>query len=243
MHLRRSTLLILLLAALVAAGAGTLLVANQVGATGNVGAPVKQAPTNHTISVTGHGTYDAAPDQATLTLGVQTHDTNAQTALSNNAAKMNAVIAAVKAQGVDASRIQTSELSIWYDSQNDTYVVSHQITVRIANIAKVGAILDSAVAAGANNSWGVSFGLKDDSAARSQALQAATADALKRATAIAAGLGVHISGVSSASEASYNVTPLPYGAAAGAPASAPSTQVQPGQLTITADVSVVYTFG
>jgi uncharacterized protein YggE len=156
---------------------------------------------------------------------------------------MNAVITAVEGQGVPQKNIQTSDLSIWYDSEHDQYVVSHQTTIRIDNVTKVGAVLDAAVAAGANNSWGVSFGLQDESAARSQALQSAVADARKRANAIASALGVTITGVSSAGEASYTVTPPVPIAAAPSASGATSTPVQPGQLTVTADVNVVYTFG
>jgi uncharacterized protein len=214
-----------------------------VSARGNVGAPVAQSVTNHTIAVGGHGEVDVAPDMATLQVGVQTNGNDAQAALANNATKMSAVIAAIQGFNVPTSHIKTSDLSIWYDSDHNTYVVSHTVTVNLDGTSTVGQVLDAAVAAGANNSWGVTFGLKDDSAARSQALQAAIADARGRANSMATSLGVSITGVGSASETSYSAPqPIVYAAKAAA-APAPSTPVQAGQLTITADVSVVYTFG
>jgi uncharacterized protein YggE len=214
------------------------------GAKSDVGAPVKAASANHTISVAGHSEVKVAPDMATITLGVQTEANDAQTALSNNSARMNAVIAAVKGDGVPASHIQTSDLSLYYDSQQNRYFAQHSLTVEIDDIAKVGAVLDDAVAAGANNSWGVSFGLKDPSAAHSSALQAAVTNARTHADAIATALSVNISGVGSASEATFNQPVYDYPVAkAGAPSASGSTQVQPGQLTVSADVSVVYTFG
>lgn len=225
---------------------GALAVLGQgVAARGNVGAPVRQTSgTGHTLAVQGHGETNVAPDQATITLGVQTKGADAQSSLSNNANKMNAVIAAVQAQGVPASHIQTSDLSLWYDSQNDSYVSSHQIAVRLDNVNKVGAVLDSAVGAGANNSWGVSFGLKDQSAAKAQALAKAVADARGHANSLASSLGVSVSGVGSASEVAYQYQPMFYGAkAAAAPAqSSAPTPVQPGELTVSADIQVTYTF-
>lgn len=223
-------------------GAG-LVFAGQAAARGNVGAPVRAAGTGHTITVIGHGEISVAPDTATITLGVETTGDDAATALSANATKMTAVIGAVEAQGVPSSHIQTNGLSMYFDSQRRTYVANHNVSVKVDDIAKVGAILDAGVHAGANNSWGVSFGLQDPTAAQAQALQAAVANAQSRATAIAQKLGVQVSGVGSASEVSYSTPPVVYGPQAGAPVAASSTPVQPGQLSVTADLTVVYTFG
>jgi uncharacterized protein YggE len=208
------------------------------------GAVTKQTTTTgHTITVSGHGEALATPDKATISVGVQTKGIDAQTALSSNSTKLNAVVTAVEAQGVTADHIKTTDLSLYLDSQSNTYQASHTLTVTLDNVAKVGTVLDAAVAAGANNSWGVEFGLKDASAQEAQALTAAVTDARRRADAMAAALGVSVSGVGSASDVAYS-PPIQYAGVARA-ASAPSsaTQVQPGQLTTSADVSVVYTFG
>jgi uncharacterized protein YggE len=229
--------------AVVCATLGIGLTARSAIAGSNVGAPLRQGSTGHTISVSGHGEVQVAPDMATLTVGVQSSSDTAQGALADAANKMTAVIAAIEAQGVPASHIQTTDLEIWYDSQRGAYVASHSVTASLDDVNHVGNVLDAAVGAGANNSWGVSFGLKNQSAARSQALQSAIADARTRANSIASALGVTISGVGSASEASVSVPqPVPvFAAAAAAPSAA--TPVQPGQLTVTADVNVTYTFG
>lgn len=240
MKLTRLTVLVLAACAALAA----LVLVQAASARSNIGSPVRQSATGHTITVAGHGEVQMAPDMATITVGVQTHDSSAQAALSANSSKMTAVIAAVEAQGVPATHVQTSDLSLWYDSQKDQYVVNHSLTVRSDTPDKVGNILDAAVAAGANMSWGVSFGLKDQDAAEAQALSVAVTNARARAQAIASALGVSISGVGSASEATYNVVnPQPYYARAAAGAPVASTPVQTGQLTVSADIRVVYTFG
>jgi uncharacterized protein YggE len=208
------------------------------------GAVTKQATsTTHTISVSGHGHALATPDEATLTVGVQTKGVDAQQALSSNSTKLNAVVAAIEAQGVTADHIKTSDLNLYLDSQSNTYQASHDLTVTLDNVAKVGTVLDAAVGAGANNSWGVEFGLKDASVQESQALTAAITDARRRADAMAAALGVSVTGVGSASDAAYSPPIQIVGAARAASATSAATQVQPGQLTTSADVNVVYTFG
>lgn len=206
-----------------------------------VSAPSRASAPSHTITVSGHGDVSVAPDMALVTLGVQTRAEDAATASSNNAVKMGAVISAIEAQGVTADHIQTTNLSLYFDEQRSQYIDEHDITVRIDNIAKAGAVIDAAVSAGATNSWGISFGLKNPSAAHARALQAAVTDGRTHADAIAGALGVTISGVGAASEPTYSgpvyETGAPKSAAAGVP-----TPVQPGQLDITADVSLVYTF-
>jgi uncharacterized protein len=222
----------------------SLSMGQRVMARDGTAAPASQSsPTTHTISVSGHGEATATPDMATITVGVQTKSTDAQAALASNSTKLNAVVAAIQSQGVAADHIKTSDLSLYLDSQTNDYQASHQLTVSLDSVGKVGSVLDAAVGAGANNTWGVSFGLQDASAQRSQALTSAIADARKKANAIAAALNVTVTSVGSASEASYNSPPIQSGAAARAPNALSATQVQPGQLTVSADVSVVYNFG
>ena len=241
---RRRLLYLVTAAGCMAALAGTVWV-GRTAAQGNVGAPVRQgAATGHTISVAGHGEIQVTPDQATLTLGVQTKAQDAQAAMSNNSSKTSQVIAAIEGQGVPAKNIQTSNLSLYHDDQQDTYVASHQLTVKVDQINNVGKVIDAAVGAGANNAWGIAFGLKNPASTRAQVLAAAVTDARNRANSLASALGVSITGVGSVSETAFQEPPpIRYGGVAAAPAPAPSTPVQAGELTVTADISVVYTFG
>ncbi len=237
----RAVTVVAILLTLVAAGT----FAATASARGNAGAPVAQtSTTGHTIVVNGHGEVDLAPNLATLQVGVESKGDDAASALASAATKLTSVLSAVEAQGVAQDHIQTTDLSLYFDSTNGTYVASHQISIRLDGTDKVGAVLDAAVQAGATDAWGVQFGLQDPSAGHDQALQAAITDARSRANSIASALGVTITGVGSASEATYNTTPIQYGTVApGVAASAPTTPVQPGQLTVTADVTVTYTFG
>lgn len=220
---------------------GASVLTSRALARGVAPAPARQAAAANTITVSANGTVQVAPDQASLTLGVDTRGPSAQDALSRNADKMNAVIAALKAQGVASKDIQTSNLSLSYDRESDSYTASHQLTVTTTNISGLGQILDAAVAAGANNSWGVSFGLQDPTVAQSRALKAAVAAGRAHADAIASALGVSISGVRSASEPTYTNYPV-YASGAAAPVAAAPTPIQEGQLSISATIQLVYTF-
>jgi uncharacterized protein len=240
----RPGLALSIIVAVVVCGAGGFFFSQTVAASNHVHSSVKQSGSAaHTVTVGGHGEVNLAPDQATITVGATTNAQTAKQALSQNADTLQAITTAIEAVGVPPSHIQTTNLSLYYDSDHLVYVVDHELTVKIDNVSNVGAVLDAAVGAGANNSWGVSFGLKDSTAARNQALQAAVRDARSKADSIGSSIGSSISGVQSVTESSANVQP-PIRFAAAAPAqSSGSTSVQPGELTISADVTVVYTFG
>lgn len=240
---RRAGRLVLVVLAPAGALIAAALLTSRVAARTTLDAPSRASAPSHSISVNGHGDVMVAPDMAIVTLGVETRAEDAAAASANNASRMSAVIAAVESQGVGADHIQTANLNLYYDDQRNQYVADHEITVRIDNVNKAGAIIDAAVGAGANNSWGISFGLKNPSAARAQALQVAVSDGRTHADAIAGALGVTISGISSASEPSYSGPVYETGAVKAGAAGVATTPVQPGQLDVTADVSLVYTFG
>ena len=75
-------------------------------------APVLAEDLPRTISVTGTGTVEAAPDMATLMIGVTTQGVTAAEALAENSKATEAVIARLTGSGVEARDMQTSNLSI-----------------------------------------------------------------------------------------------------------------------------------
>lgn len=197
--------------------------------------------TERTLKVQGHAVLAAAPDRATITLGAVSRAEDARAALADNARTLDAVIHAVEDLGVERSAMQTMNLSIHPDPETGQYVVSHQLNVHVGDVLKVGEALDAAVAAGANASGGVSFGLTDPSELMAQALREAVADAQARAESITSALGVEIVGVVSAAQLG------PGGVGVSFAARAPShmyrsivSPVQGGEVQVSADVEVVY---
>ncbi|HOZ26419.1 MAG TPA: SIMPL domain-containing protein, partial [Hyphomonadaceae bacterium] len=65
-----------------------------------------------TITLTGKGTVDHAPDIAMISLGVQVEAKTAAEAMAQQAEKMNGVFAAVKAAGIADRDMQTGQLSL-----------------------------------------------------------------------------------------------------------------------------------
>jgi uncharacterized protein YggE len=210
---------------------------------------------SHTISVSGTGETQAKPDLAFVSVGVVTESPTAEQAQQENSAKMTAVIDAVKNLKIDAADIQTSALNLQPVYSNSPrpsngqpqivgYRATSQIRVRVKDIAKTGSVLDESVKAGANTGGNVRFGIADDDELSKQALKNAVQDARGKADAMAAALGVTITGVHSISEGSLSMPVAMQESFRADLAAAPAagTPVEPGELKITAQVRVVYTY-
>jgi len=197
------------------------------------------------ITVTGEGVIEAVPDVATLTIGVTTQGVTAAEALASNTAALNAVLARLTAAGIAPRDLQTSNLSLnpnWtgYDSAAPTisgYVASNMLTVRVRALDSIGAVLDAAVADGANTLNGLTFGLADPTPALNEARKEAVADARAKAELLAAAAGVELGRILSISEAYANTAPMPM---FKAEASAGAVPVVGGELGLTAAVTVLY---
>jgi uncharacterized protein YggE len=210
--------------------------------------PVPSAAPNqsHVIVVSGSGNVQVKPDQAYVSAGVQTRGRTAQEAQTENNQSMQSVINAIKALGIPATNIQTDGVSLspQYDNQQNLtgYVATNNVEVRVDQIDQAGAVLDAAVQAGANQAGNIRFTLKDDTASRNQALALAAKDARSKADALAAALNLQITGVDAVSEQSVSVPLLVQPRSSFAANPAAPVPVEPGQLTVSAQVTIQFSY-
>ena len=201
--------------------------------------------TDRWVEVSGEGSVSAAPDFARVTLGVTTTAKDAREAMAANAKSANALVALIKAQGVSPADIQTSELSISPMFSNQPpgqtgaptitgYSVSNNVTVTVRDISSLGALLDKAVAAGANAIYGIGYGENDPSALLDKARPLAVADARRKAEIYAAAGGAKIGRLMELTEEA-GARPVAFAARAYAQAAAAPTPIEAGEdkLTVT----------
>jgi len=161
--------------------------------------PREPAPID-TVSVTGTGRVSLAPDRFSFNVSVQTIAPTVEEAVNENNTKVAAVIAALKNAGAKPEEIQTSNFSIYpqqdYSQQQQGklprligYQVSNSITVTKKQIADAGKLLQAAIAAGVNQSSGLSFSVSDPTRGRDEGLRAAFADARAKASLLAQAAG------------------------------------------------------
>jgi len=193
-----------------------------------------------TITVTGNGTVDATPDQASFNFGVMSRASTAAAALSRNAAEARAIVNALKKSGVDSSDIQTTQVSLWPQTSNDgTEITGYQASNSVqiaAPLGKSGELVDAAVGAGANNVDGPSLDTADKSSLYDHALKQAFGDARGKAQAIADGAGLTLGSVLRVREGG-NAVPMPVYDTARAASSVP---IEAGTQQIQASVTVTY---
>jgi uncharacterized protein len=155
-----------------------------------------------TITVTSTASVGTEPDEATVTLGVSTQDPDSATALARNGARVDDVVAALEAAGVAEEDVRTARLNLDRRTINrktpeetTVYVADSTLEYTVRDLTSVGATIQAAVEAGANQVRGVRFGVSDPSAARVEALEAAMQGARTKADAMAGAAGTQVTGV------------------------------------------------
>lgn len=207
------------------------------------------APGPQWITVSGDGEARGAPDLAQVMIGATQIAPTSTEALAATNDAMNGAINAARARGVEDSDIQTSGLVLQPIMRgrppNDTsppevqaYQATNNVTIAIRDVGRAGEIIDAATGGGANTVSGIRFMASNASDLRAQSLADAVRDARKNAAAMAAAAGVRLGSVWTIVEESAP-TPVPRAAAAFA-AGAPSTPIQPGELTIRGHVTVTF---
>jgi uncharacterized protein YggE len=214
----------------------------------NQAAPVPQ----RTLTVSGTGTAYLTPDIAYLYLGVHTEKQTAAEAVAENNTQTQGVIKALKDFGIDAKDIRTTNFSIWpmdkFDPQTNqpsgqkTYAVDNTVYVTVRDISKLGDLLDTIVSAGANTVNSIQFDVADKDASLKDARAAALKDATAKAQELADAAGVKLGELQTVSFLDNQPYPIFDGkGGGGAAAEAAAVPIQPGQLTFTVTVNVMYT--
>jgi uncharacterized protein YggE len=164
------------------------------------------------------------------------------------------VLDRLKAEGVAETAIQTSNVSLYpirtYDPQTGKesltgYRAQNAVTVTLKEAAVVGKILAASVETGATNVSGPVWRLTEDSAAVTEALKKAVANAQAKAQTLAEAGGVKVGKVVMMTEGAVEVPVVPVymelgkgeAAAADSVAQAP---ISAGTLDVTAKVTITY---
>jgi uncharacterized protein YggE len=231
----------------------TLIMAVAIGVASRDDSDVTAAETDaaRTISVNGEGRVSLTPDVVMMSVGVDERNADLNTAQATAAEKMDAIIAALQANGVAEADIQTGNYSIYaerdYEREGQPvtgYVVSHTVTAKVRDIDSAGNVVSAAIDAGANNVGGIWFGLDDPAAAIQQARELAVADAEAKATELARLANATLGPIQVISEGSAPSSPaVPYngaGAAFDEAARSSAPTINPGQTEVVLTVYVTY---
>ena len=202
---------------------------------------------NAPITVTGSASVTLKADYARISVGVSSKAATVEQAANENNAAIFAVIEALKEAGVAEEDIATSNYSVYaeYDyasfgGQKLTgYNVTNQLTVIIRDMEHIGATLDKATAAGANNIYNIEFLSTKADEAQDEATVYAVQDALRRAKLLASAAGLNLGGIKSISDtvASYGIVTRSYASKLDAVA---GNSILPDDTSVSASVTIVF---
>ena len=205
------------------------------------------------LSVSSQAEARQAPDIATVSAGVVTQAADGNTAMRQNAEQMNRVLAAIKAAGVAGKDVQTSGINLnpqYRYEENEApkitgYEARNTVSVKVRDLGKLGKIMDTLVAQGANELNGPSFEVDKPDEAYDEARRAALEKAQARAEMYAKSLGLKVRRIVSIDEGSGGFRPpVMYGGMRAMAADAKmETQVAPGESNLSVTLNIVFELG
>jgi uncharacterized protein YggE len=212
--------------------------------------PIPQIPE---ISVAARGEVRVIPDRATLQIGVQTRAVTAVIAAADNASKERAVFDALRALGLEPQQLSTTNYSVnpeqRYEPNKEPtivgYSVSNTLLIDVKKISQIGAIIDAALAKGANIITSLQFYASTAEAARRTAITAAVEKARLDAEAAARAAGGSLGGLLEVSIGAYYAPPprpVLMARAQVEGASTPETPINGGEQSVWVDVSTRWRF-
>jgi uncharacterized protein YggE len=197
------------------------------------------------ISVSGQATLQFEPDTVQLTVAVVTRAPTAEEAAAENAGDMNRVSGALKKALGDKGSLRTVGYRVRavyeYDRQSKrnrfvAFEATNRVAVRSSDTKGVGALLDAAIKAGANNIDGPDWSLAKPDQAINQAQVEAYKNAKSRAEALARAAGLQLGTVLFIQVGQGHQPRQPMLSFKAAPAPE-STPVEAGNISISATVN------
>lgn len=200
-----------------------------------------EGSSDRTVTVVGDGSVLVKPDVAWLNIGVETSGPTASETAQENRDKTDQVMASLQNLGTADQDIQTVAYTInpEYSSEQGQpgqvtgYRVANTVRVTVRNLDQVGQVLDAVTQAGANNIYGITFGIQDQAAPQAEARAKAVADAQTQAEDLVRLAGYRLGRLLSISE-DIRGSPAPLANTASV------APIQPGQLELHSQVQVTY---
>ncbi|MCI0362536.1 MAG: SIMPL domain-containing protein [Phycisphaerales bacterium] len=212
-----------------------------------------------TLTVTGEAELQKPADQMRIALGVVTEGDDAQAAMAENSKRMNEVIAALKGTGLTKEEYETGQFQIQprysrpprreqapedWKPRIIGYQVTNRLNIKTKKLDKAGDLLKAASEAGANSVDSISFDLADRRTYRAEAIRKATVNAKSDASALAEAADQRLVRVISINldHATAPPPPQPFMMERGMAAAdmMETPPIQPGEITIHANVTLVY---
>ena len=218
-----------------------------------ISAVMRILPTE-SVSADGVAEIDVMPDLVSVYFNVEAKGDSAAEAKDVNTVIVDAVVAALVAEGFAREEIVTENFNVYEDFEWDDgsripigFKASHGIKVEFSanETDRIGGTVDAGVDNGAMLRY-INFELSQElqNKYKAEALKLAAEDAQIKAEAIATGLGVKVGRVISTSSSNFGYYPRVAYAMEGSEVAVSGarlqTEIQPGKQEVNAQISVTY---
>lgn len=208
-----------------------------------------------TVRVTGESSVQVAPDRATVRFGIVSTAETAEAARSQNAQAAKNAMNAVRELDVPDEKMRMESLRLQprreynpetREHEDKGYEATRQVVVELADLEQLPRLVTEVVQQGANRVDGISYGLSDRSAPRTEALQQAARQAREKAELLATTLGAELGPVQQIDEQSFGFDqPQPrmemqYAKSARADAAPEPDAYAAGEIEVSASVEVTF---
>jgi uncharacterized protein YggE len=142
-----------------------------------------------TLIVQAEGSYETDPDLATLTFDVSSQEKQLKDAYEKASQSMSNIVAVAQRDALTKDAIQTGVLTVtpFYEGDRKrharAYLVQGQVTLKVQDFSKVGAIIDDSVQDGIADFRSLTYSLANEEGAKQKAVAEAMRRAIGRATA------------------------------------------------------------
>ncbi len=209
-----------------------------------------QQAQENTIEVSGDAEITVEPDEAEVRAGISIVKDTAEEAQNEANRVINAIVDSLKKKGyenIETERLNLREQRTWTKDEGSKIVgwrASQTLKIKTEELGKVGEIVDVCINNGANEINNIQFQLSEEEEQKykKQALAEATKSAKAKAETIAESLGVSLGKIKTVSESSFRYAPYMYAMenVVGAEAVEEAATVMPKDVTVTANIQLVY---
>ena len=198
------------------------------------------------VTVSGEGKVKVAPDQALISISIETKGTKAEEVKRENDKKMDAILKFIKKSNIAAEDIQTQRISLNpnydYEKKKYNYVATQTVQILLRDLSKYDVLMEGLVNEGINRIDNVEFKSSKLTQLQSDARKLAMKEAKAKAEDFVSVLGQKVGKaiLISDNSQSYHPQPRMYAmkSSMAMDESAPRETLAIGEIEITANVSV-----
>ncbi|MFH6782133.1 MULTISPECIES: SIMPL domain-containing protein [Methylobacterium] len=207
------------------------------------------------ISVVGRASREVAPDFATVEIAVESRGATPAAALDQNSSAARKVAELAGEFGIRGPDLATAAVSLRPASRTvrepggqlrdvpDGYQATNAVSLRVRDLARLGAVMRRLLDGGADRIGGVAFGLSDPGQTENAVRADAVRDAKRQAETLAEAAGTRLGRLESLVSPPREGAPAPMHArsfAAKASGGGVAVPIEPGTITVEAAVEATY---